>query len=51
MGMNQLGLFDLTNSPNKGVSNGVSPSEASKDLEIARLREELDQARYEASEL
>ncbi len=55
MGMNQLGLFDLTNSPNKSAtlagssggnsSGGVSSAEAGRDLEVARLREELSQAR------
>ena len=57
LGVNQLGLFDLTsagsssNSSNGSSSGGGSPkttaSLSSKDLEIARLREELTMARQQ----
>ena len=44
MGMNQLGLFDLTTSSPKSSSSNMDNG-VSKDLEIARLKEELNMAR------
>ena len=41
MGMNQFGLFDLTSSPNK-QNNGMQPTMDPKDLEISRLKEEVN---------
>lgn len=50
--MNQLGLFDLTSSSSPGKQPQPSLSSSppdDKDLEIARLREELNQTRNRLS--
>eukprot|EP00095_Tigriopus_kingsejongensis_P011436 maker-scaffold222_size251774-snap-gene-0.25 protein:Tk11436 transcript:maker-scaffold222_size251774-snap-gene-0.25-mRNA-1 annotation:"ring finger protein unkempt-like protein" len=48
MGMNQLGLFDLTSANNNchhGSPKSNSSADHQKDVEIARLREELQESR------
>jgi hypothetical protein len=49
-GVNSLGLFDLTGSgvstPTKSTNGHMQQTQDVKDLEIARLREELQQVRY-----
>ena len=48
MAMNQLGMFDLTSSssPNKVNNNNNNNEANNKDVEIARLKDELSHARF-----